>query len=340
MKLIIIFIIVFILFLSLCKYIYYKKSLKLDNYSKKISLKKKNNITINFDEIYNNFIKKKPNFSTQFYNTVSNYDNEFWSPTIKGIIGLFNKQYSSGAYNSLIFKKHFFAKDYEYEITLNPINNNDIVLDCGPGCGEFCYYITNKYPTITYYGITNSEKQYNYLKNKYKKKSIHFIYGSFDNLNLYFNENTFDKIYFLQTHGYSLNRKKLFQNIYKILKKNGKCLVKSPQIYCITPSEKKFAFDAINSWGYNFSDVHTQLIELDNCNFQSLKYKEIPYLYGCLYEPLCIGGLVCIPLYPIGVHHIIFEYFKTYKERLLYVSKLIKYLFNKCLSEYFIVCTK
>ena len=183
----------------------------------------------------------------------------------------------NGAHNVINIKSSITEKDYSYESRLSHLKDGDTILDCGIGNGAFCDYIFKNFKNIKYYGITNSETQYKYVTKKFKNfKSAHFILDSFDNIQNHFEGSFFDKIYFLESHGYSLNRVKLLKQVFNSLNTNGLLFIKSP-----TANYNLNSFIAgitCNAWCYNFSTKEAELYDLYQCGFSNIEYKTINFL--------------------------------------------------------------
>ena len=129
--------------------------------------------------------------------------------------------------------------------------------------------------------------------NKIKKHNLqdriftHLL--DFDQINSIFKENQFDKIFFLESHGYSKNRDKLFQNCNKLLNKNGLLYIRTPVLYDRKNEENIHYSKVTNYWRYNFSTANNICIDLEKNNFINIKTMEVsPILLFTSYEPFII----------------------------------------------------
>ncbi|MCX7744773.1 MAG: class I SAM-dependent methyltransferase [Flavobacteriales bacterium] len=106
---------------------------------------------------------------------------------------------------------------------LNVFDGNS-VLDCGCGMGKMLIEMAKLRPKINFFGITISEEQYkicNQLKNEENVLNVEFILGDFHQLSFYFNEASFDAIYFNESLFHSNNYKQVLSEVKKILKTQG-----------------------------------------------------------------------------------------------------------------------
>jgi cyclopropane fatty-acyl-phospholipid synthase-like methyltransferase len=106
------------------------------------------------------------------------------------------------------------------------LSSKDKVLDAGCGQGVVGTYLAKKYNAdIT--GITivpfEVEKANKLSKIKNVKKIARFYLMDYNNIK--FNKNSFDCIYCMESLSHSLNIKKTFQELYKVLKKNGRIAI-------------------------------------------------------------------------------------------------------------------
>ena len=315
---------------SVWKYLFFCSALNLHPFDKEFSLK---NQTPGVDSIYDRFTASNPKFSEEYYDNVDDYDDNLWG---NKLMSLFMKNQGGGGYNAMFIRKHVFSPEYEYELLLNPVSDSDTILDCGPGSGKFCSHVISNYPGATYYGITNSRKQCEHLKRKFKQNaSVNFVYGSFDSLTEHFSSNMFDKVFFLETHGYSHARKKLFGNVHFVLKPEGRCLIKSPS-FPLGERDSTFIKDLTHSWGYNFSNVHSQLLDLDSCGFSQMQYNKHSFLFAELHA--LVRFVLAVYVWPMRIHRNIYSYFETWPARVHHVAQMLLHI--PCSHTYFIVCSK
>lgn len=102
------------------------------------------------------------------------------------------------------------------------INRNTTqVLELATGRGANSIYLAKKYPSIRFSGIDLPKGQIQYAY-KNKKNLINFVptEGDFHDLSRY-SENTFDLVFVVEALCHSSNKKKVIQEVKRVLKKRG-----------------------------------------------------------------------------------------------------------------------
>ncbi len=103
-------------------------------------------------------------------------------------------------------------------------SGND-ALELGAGNGNFTIKLSKIFKNLTV--VEGSSKSINKLK-KIKFVNINLIQGDLENLQKLPIKQKFDNIFLIHTFEHINERKKLLKNIYKILKKNGKFFIVTP----------------------------------------------------------------------------------------------------------------
>lgn len=123
------------------------------------------------------------------------------------------------------------------------------VLDAGCGvCGpavEFAKIRQLNIEAITISNVQVIESKKNINENNLKD-SINVIKGDFSELNTYYPNDTFDKIYFLETLGYANNHQKVIKSAVSVLKKGGSIYIKDFFLVPLTESQNKIIQDESN----------------------------------------------------------------------------------------------
>jgi len=101
------------------------------------------------------------------------------------------------------------------------------ILDAGCGVGGTSIYLAKKYPHIKFVGITLVPRQV-HLANKFAREkdvssNTEFIVGDYCETGL--PSNSFDGVFALESSCYSIDKKRLVQEIARVLKSNGKFVV-------------------------------------------------------------------------------------------------------------------
>ena len=140
------------------------------------------------------------------------------------------------------------------------------IMELGCGQGANLYYLGSKYPNISFTGIDlnpNIDK---------KLENVELIKGDYHNLDM-IRDNSCDIVYAFETLCYSTNKDKIFNEVYRILKKDGvfiifdgyakkkRDILNSSEEEIMTLVEKGMAldcfeyFDNIKSYAKNYKEV-------------------------------------------------------------------------------------
>lgn len=104
------------------------------------------------------------------------------------------------------------------------IADHDTILELGHGNAAHVKYILDKHPTARYYGLETSPLMYE----EAQKSNQAYITGGHTTFRLYngtdipFNENTFDKIFTVNTLYFWANPLDLLASLYRVLKPGGR----------------------------------------------------------------------------------------------------------------------
>ncbi len=107
---------------------------------------------------------------------------------------------------------------------------NEKVLDAGCGiCGPAAFF-ANKVPNLKIEACTISEVQLakgkNYLKENKVEKNVSVNLIDFNKLDQYFEAESFDRIYFLESFGHSHDQHTLIDTCWRLLKEEGTLYIK------------------------------------------------------------------------------------------------------------------
>jgi SAM-dependent methyltransferase len=191
-----------------------------------------------------------------------------------------------GTHDVGCFRKHILGSPCEFDFKISGLkdkkNKKINLLDAGCGVGGMSFYLVEHMPNIKVTSLTNSLSQYKIIQKEIKQKKLEdrmkILLMNFDELTSNFDENTFDYIIFLESHGYSNNQKQLFEQIYKILKPNGTLYIKTPIMKNTENSYlRKLQHDIIKCWRYNFSSKDMILTDLEKCQFKMIEYNTLSF---------------------------------------------------------------
>lgn len=288
--------------------------------------------------IYNGILKRYNYFNEsnkQTYNQT--FETTYHKSKEKDITDSFGLYYDDIEYNlfevdtthnASIMKKSFLNKSpYQYDAIEGNIQNGDTILDCGCGTGNFSIYVANQFPKSTIIAITNSEKCLNEARKNieahFLEHRIQTILLDFDHLEQLPKELLFNKIFFLESHGYSKNRMKLFKQCKQRLKEKGSIYIRT---VCFYDKDEKHLHHIIDFWKYNFSTTHNQCSDLKSTGFNNIQYMDVDAILLMLsYNPTTLFTII---LFILWNSNILFNY--TYmKAHLKLLHKGMKYVVIK-----------
>ena len=130
------------------------------------------------------------------------------------------------------------------------------ILDFGCGTGIFSFLLEQYYPSKII-GLDLSDAMINIAKEKAraKKSSVQFILGDANKLTSYFDE-TFDLVFSSTTTQYLTNFDMLFENISRLMKENGTCILSiiHPVYSAHYPVEHGNTFPNKDEWVVRYLD--------------------------------------------------------------------------------------
>ena len=244
------------------------------------------------------------NPNTPYNYTIENIYNESKHETHRHDFGVYYDKVDytlfkiNTTHNASIIKKSMFSESpYFYDYIQSNAHEASYILDCGCGTGDFSIYLANKIPNCKIVSFTNSpkclEEARKNIKQHNKEKQITTLLLDFDNLNT-LQHNGFDRIYFIESHGYSQNRATLFKHCKSLLRKNGMIYIRTPSFY---NQYHKHLKDITNFWKYNFSTSDNICYDLHNCGL-TCSYIEINAIKLFLsYDPIAATGLPMFMLF-------------------------------------------
>ncbi len=95
------------------------------------------------------------------------------------------------------------------------------VLELACGRGANLVYLATRFPEINFEGVDLSKGQLDYAYKKTKKyNNLKIISGDFHDLSMY-KDDQFDLIYIIEALCYSTNKRKVFNEVKRVLKKEG-----------------------------------------------------------------------------------------------------------------------
>lgn len=181
------------------------------------------------------------------------------------------------SYNICQMRENFSSSPHDSTIELANITNGSFVLDMGCGIGDFAVYTCLKQMDTKFVCFTNSESMYKQCclhaqKNKVDHR-ITFILFDFNNTKIWdiiSQYPKFDRIVFLESIGYCLDRKKLLHHMYKRLNFGGKLYIKTITFETNFASKHMRKVEKlVEKWRYNFSTQNCIVNDLISIGFDS-----------------------------------------------------------------------
>ena len=170
-------------------------------------------------------------------------------------------------YNTGRLRKYFWSNAIDVYLELGNIKDNLHLLDIGCGTGMHAIYYCRKFSNIYVSCIINTknlyEKTYRNIKKANLLDRITVYLMDMDHLVEPVLSQRFDRIFMIESVGYSKNRKKLFDNLYSLLNLSGKLFITTPTISTTNLREIEYM---ISLWQYNFSTLQTILSDLKQYN--------------------------------------------------------------------------
>ena len=171
--------------------------------------------------------------------------------------------FKEGYFTSRI-RKYPWSNANDVLLETSGLEDGQHLLDAGCGTGLQAIYFCNQYPNLTVSCIVNTENLYNKTCENIKKANLqHRIKAylmDFDRLTDEIRSQRFDRIFMIQSVGYSVERRKLFRQFKTILKPNGKLFIGT---LTVSSKEDHLIKRIISIWKYNFSTIENILSDLE-----------------------------------------------------------------------------
>lgn len=184
------------------------------------------------------------------------------------------------------------------------ISSNDLVFDAGCGVGGSSIFLAKKFGCTTH-GVSISDLQIESAKKNAEKNGVAHLtnFTKTDYHKTDFEDNTFDVVWFLESFGYSNDRKTLLQEAYRVLKPNGRIMISEAITYkkSFTEKEQNIMTKWLSGWALEtvpekddlfntFKEVGFSDLKLKNCTKMVQRSAFILYFYAML--ALTYGNIV------------------------------------------------
>ena len=201
-----------------------------------------------------------------------------------------SKQYGPLIYENTsefgIYKLHPFAHPNDLDFNLANIKNNQSILDCGSGFLGTEEGLLKKFKNLNIHTVTKvNEKYKNKIIGKIKENNLednisqHFC--DFKSMDSRFEKESFDRILFIESLGYSNNISKILSICYNILNKDGLIYIRA-----ITAPYTKSNFIKGNIQNIekkidcNLLYHENIIFYLQQAGFNKIKYSSIPLIFS------------------------------------------------------------
>jgi ubiquinone/menaquinone biosynthesis C-methylase UbiE len=175
-------------------------------------------------------------------------------------------------YYTCLLRKYPWSNASDFHLELANIQDGQHLLDVGCGTGVHAIHYCKKMPHLTISCIVNSKKCFQQTFENIEKAKlssrIKVYFMDFDKLEEPILSERFDRILLIQSVGYSVNRKALFNNLRHLLKKEGKLFVST--ISVSDNVDDDHVNQVIKTWKYNFSTLGCILSDLKD--YQKVNY--------------------------------------------------------------------
>jgi len=222
---------------------------------------------------------------------VNKYD-QMYEEALKGPHGLLSdyntkniESFKQGYYTCLL-RKYLWSNANDVNLKLAEVKDGHHLLDAGCGTGVQAIHFCKKLPLLTISCIVNSEKCYKTtLKNVEKAKltdRIKVYFMDFDHLSEPILSQRFDRIFMIQTVGYSVDRRNLFKNLHPLLKPEGKLFISTLTVNISSTVDDAHVNNVIKTWKYNFSTLGSILSDLKEYNTKYISLDQKIGTYLCI----------------------------------------------------------
>ncbi|MFH1407531.1 MAG: class I SAM-dependent methyltransferase [Patescibacteria group bacterium] len=181
-------------------------------------------------------------------------------------------------------------KDYFCNRSLKTLN----LLDVGSSTGIIDNFLSKKFAQVI--GIDIDKRAIKYASENFKKENLKFILG--DAMKLSFTDNFFDVVVCTQIYEHISNPKKMFDEIYRVLKPDGVCFLAA--INKLWPWEPHYKLPFLSWLPRNAAHYYVKISKRGSEYYERLetywglekltqKFKKTDYTQKILNDPLKFG---------------------------------------------------
>ncbi len=166
-------------------------------------------------------------------------------------------------YYTCLLRKYPSSNANDAQLELAEVQDGMHLLDLGCGTGEQAIHYCRRFTNLTVCCVVNVEKLYRTTYENIKKANllerIQVYCMDMDRLVEPIQSQRFDRIFMIQTVGYSVQRKTLFHHLHSLLKPSGKLLIST---LTVSSNDDEHIQQVISLWKYNFSTLESILKDL------------------------------------------------------------------------------
>lgn len=151
------------------------------------------------------------------------------------------------------------------------------ILDAGCGTGTLVFEIASLYPNTKVYGIDLLEEHLE-IAGKYQANFHNVLFSRQDYLNLAFIDSSLDRVFFCESLVHAQDKNKLFSEVHRVLKSEGKIII--ADIFMLkddlTEKEKLDLSNLSQEAGIpTFENLYIFVKKLQRLGFQNISFQDL-----------------------------------------------------------------
>lgn len=196
--------------------------------------------------------------------------------TYDDVFGTYRGEHDN--YSTCVFPRTPFTQPYSAEYLLLEPADGMRLLDLGCGSGAAAYALARKC-RVEIVGVTNSAVQADICRRKFAAFDgrVQVVVADFDRLDL--PDESFDRIYALESIGYTKDLDAWLARCWRMLRPGGRLLIRSPGALDGCRRERDYlsvtAF--FENWRYNFFGANLLVFKLRQLGFGPIRYRRLPF---------------------------------------------------------------
>ena len=196
--------------------------------------------------------------------------------TYDDVFGTYRGEHDN--YSTCVFPRAVFTQPYSAEYLLLEPGDGMRLLDLGCGSGAAAYALAKKC-RVEIVGVTNSAVQAEICRRKFAvfDGRVQVMVADFDHLDL--PDESFDRIYALESIGYTKDLDAWLTRCWRMLKPGGRLLIRSPGALdgCRREDDYRSVTAFFENWRYNFFGANLLVFKLRQLGFDQIRYRRLPF---------------------------------------------------------------